>query len=318
MRVLVTGSSGFIGFHLTKQLLCKGYQVVGIDNHNNYYDSKLKEYRNSILKEFNKFKFICIDINKINDLLDPDLKFDLAINLAAQPGVRIKKEKEHLYNETNVKGFENFCHFCKTRNIKSVIYASSSSVYSDKEGDKFSEDLTLLEPKSIYGLTKLQNELYAEAFSKQHEISMIGLRFFSVFGPMGRPDMAYYSFTDSIHNNSIIHLNNMGNMRRDMTYIDDIVDGIMSSIDLVIKEHQNNEIFNLGNDNPIETLELLKTIEKKFNKKALIRNINTYTESIYTHSDNKKAKKILGYNPKITFENGIQNFLNWYLKYEKI
>tara|TARA_B100000963_G_scaffold361991_1_gene401727 strand:- start:905 stop:1861 length:957 start_codon:yes stop_codon:yes gene_type:complete len=317
MRVLVTGSSGFIGFHLSKKLLSKGHQVVGVDNHNSHYDEKLKEYRNSILSEFSNFKFKSGDINKINDFLDPDLKFDLAVNLAAQAGVRVKKEKEHLYNETNVKGFENFCIFCKNRNIKSVIYASSSSVYSDKGGGKFSEDLTPLEPKSIYGLTKLQNELFAQSFSKKYQISMIGLRFFSVFGPMGRPDMAYYAFAESLLNNSVIYLNNKGKMRRDMTYIDDIVDGIMSSINLVMREHQNNEIFNLGNDKPIETLAMLETIEKKINKKASIKNVKTDNESIYTHSDNKKAEIILGYNPKITFDNGIENFLNWYLKYEK-
>lgn len=317
MRVLITGSSGFIGYHLIRKLLNEGIFVTGIDNHNNHYPSKLKEYRNSILLESNKFNFLCADLKKLDEVIDSRLSFDLAINLAAQPGVRVNKDREHLYQDTNVEGFESFCYFCKKRNIRSAIYASSSSVYSDLGDKKFSEDSTVLSPRSLYGQSKLQNELYAQSFSAKHKISMIGLRFFSVYGPMGRPDMAYYSFTESILNNSTVLLNNKGIMTRDMTYIDDIVDGIMASIELVLYEYQNNEIFNLGNDKPIETLFLLKTIEKKLKTKAKIENVKTKNESIYTHSDNKKSKKLLGYNPKTKFETGIENFINWYIDYEK-
>ena len=314
MKILITGSCGFIGFHLIKSLLEKNHTIVGIDNLNDYYDVSLKLHRNNLLKSKN-YQFINEDINniRIND------KFDLAINLAAQAGIRVPKEKEHLYEHSNVDGFVNFCDLCKQNKIKRIIYASSSSVYSDKIKDKFSESRTNIEPKSKYGLSKLFNEQHASQEAKKNNSAFIGLRFFSVYGPYGRPDMAYFLFTDAISNDQEIVLNNNGQMARDMTYIDDIVSGINGAIDYIFKADLKgkNEIFNLGNDKPIKTIELLEFIEKNLSKKAIIQHMKTLNESSFTHADLKKSKKYLGYEAKTSFEDGIKNFLDWYKTYKK-
>ena len=316
MKILVTGSSGFIGFHLIKELLYAGYDVVGIDDHNDYYNPDLKLKRLALLNSKN-FTFYKMGINNI--CMD-DENFDLAINLAAQAGVRVSKEKEYLYESSNVEGFKAFCNFCKEKNINKIIYASSSSVYSDAYKGKFCEHETLLEPKSEYGKSKLLNEIYASELIKSYDLSMVGLRFFSVYGPFGRPDMAYYSFTKAIKENRTINLNNEGNMFRDMTFIDDIIQGILGAIDYILEpENSNkNEIFNLGNDAPIKTSSLLRKIEKNIGKKALIKHTTTENEIIKTHADITKAKNLLGYIPKVSFDQGIERFIDWHKHYENI
>ena len=316
MKVLVTGSSGFIGFHLIEELLNAGHEVVGIDDHNDYYNPDLKFKRLALLDSKN-FTFHQMDINNIT--LE-DRNFDLAINLAAQAGVRVSREKEYLYEYSNIKGFKSFCNFCIEKNIDNILYASSSSVYSDNIKGKFYEEETFLEPKSLYGLSKLSNEIYASELAKSCNLSMVGLRFFSVYGPFGRPDMAYYSFTEAIKENRTISLNNEGNMYRDMTFIDDIIRGILGAIDYVFKPEckNKNEIFNLGNDAPIETSYLLRTIEKIIGKKVLIEHFKTKNENIKTHADISKAKNLLGYDPKVSFDQGIKRFLDWHKHYEDI
>jgi len=316
MKILVTGSSGFIGYHLKKKMLENGHEVVGIDNHNDYYDVLLKEHRRINLMS-DTFKFYHQDINDIS--IDEN-DIDLAINLAAQAGVRVKKEKEYLYEHSNINGFKSFCKFCQKKGIKKIIYASSSSVYSDSHTKKFIENETQLIPKSKYGASKLANELYAKLFTSKTNISMIGLRFFSVYGPMGRPDMAYYLFTEAIKNNDFIFLNNEGQMSRDMTYIDDIVQGIEGAIKLINQEKKQfkNEIFNLGNNQPISTKKLLETIESKLEKTTKIRGNRTNNEAIITHADITKAKNLLGYDPKTSFEDGIEKFLQWHKDYKNV
>ena len=314
MRVFVTGSSGFIGFHLVKKLLNAGHEVVGIDDHNDYYNPELKFKRLSFLSSDN-FSFYRTDINNLNI---NECNFDLAINLAAQAGVRLSKEKEHLYKHSNIDGFESFCNFCKKNNIKNILYASSSSVYSDINEGKFCEASTPLEPKSKYGESKLSNEIYASNFIRSYDASMIGLRFFSVYGPFGRPDMAYYAFSRAIKNKEIINLNNNGNMYRDMTFIDDIIDGIFGAINYVFSVQNKNEIFNLGNDSPIKTSDLLKRIEQIISKKALINLCKTENEAFKTHADITKAKNLLGYDPKVCFDDGIERFLDWYKHCENL
>ena len=315
MKILVTGSSGFIGFHLVRRLLADGHEITGIDNHNDYYDKSLKIIRKKKLKS-PKFKFIEKDINKINAF---DEDYDVAINLAARPGVRTSKEKEYLYDHSNIKGFKNFCRLCMNKNIKNLIYASSSSVYSDLKNEKFSEKATELSPKSKYGETKLENERYAKAISLEKGVNCLGLRFFSVYGPYGRPDMAYFLFTESIKKGEMIKLNNAGNMLRDMTYIDDIIDGIIGSIKYITsnKFSPNNQIFNLGNDQPIKTKEMLRFIEKKLSKKAIVKISKTTNEAKYTHADITKAKKLLSFNPNTSFSKGMEIFLEWHDRYEK-
>ena len=314
-KVLVTGNAGFIGFHLCNKLLDQGHIIVGIDNLNSYYDQKLKLSRNRQLLNHQNFSFIQADINSL------DYKnlnhFDIAVNLAAQPGVRLRKDKHYLYEHSNIKGFESFCNFCLKNNIDQVIYASSSSVYSDQGEGKFDENSTTLNPKSIYGKSKLENEFFAEQFSKKHNISFVGLRFFSVYGPWGRPDMAYYSFTEAIKKNAQISLHNNGEMARDMTYIDDVIEGIVGAINFQFNNKKTplNEVFNLGNDHPIKTKQMLETIESKLGSHAKIKNIRTTNESLRTHANISKSRKLLGYSPKISFNEGIVRFLDWHADY---
>lgn len=313
MKVLITGSSGFIGYHLTKKLLERGNYVLGIDNHSDYYDAYLKKIRCSLLKHKN-FRFIQSDINDLNF---DEKNIDLAINLAAQPGVRVKKEIQHLYQHSNVEGFKNLCAFCSSQKIKKIIYASSSSVYSDAASGKFNEESTKIQPKSQYGKSKQSNEKFAEKYSTDNDVSFIGLRFFSVYGPFGRPDMAYYSFAKSLLERKKIVLNNDGNMSRDMTYIDDIITGIYGAIEYIEKKKEVvHEIFNLGNDKPIKTKILLNFLEKKLGLSSEIIKNTTFNEAKYTHADIAKAKKILKYQPKIDIEEGLSNFLEWLIDYE--
>ena len=220
MKILITGVAGFIGFHLAKKLIENGHQISGVDNLSDYYDPNLKKLRLSILKSKN-FKFFELDINNINLI---DKNFDLVINFAAQAGVRLPEEKKENYVHSNINGFKKVVEFCVENSIKKLIYASSSSVYDDSLSQAFSESDSNLKPKSIYGETKLFNEQYIDKFSRK--IESVGLRFFSVYGPYGRPDMAYFSFTESLKKGQIINLHNNGTMARDMTFIDDAVDDI--------------------------------------------------------------------------------------------
>ena len=312
MRILITGVAGFIGFHLAKKLIESSHQVTGVDNLNDYYDPNLKKLRLSILKSKN-FKFFELDINDMNLI---DKNFDLVINFAAQAGVRVLEEKKENYVHSNINGFKKVVEFCVENSIKKLIYASSSSVYDDSLSQAFSECDAHLKPKSMYGETKLFNEQYIDKFSRK--IESIGLRFFSVYGPYGRPDMAYFSFTESLKKGQKINLHNNGTMARDMTYIDDAVDGVIKSIDFLFDSNKKNrnEVFNIGNDSPILTSKLLKILENNLETKSEIKNIDVLNESIYTHADLKKSKSMLGYNPKIGLEEGIKKFLDWHKTYE--
>ena len=313
MKILVTGVAGFIGFHLSKRLLNEGHEVTGIDNMNDYYSVNLKKLRISIL-ESKKFTFLKEDINNINLL---NKKFDLIINLAAQAGVRVAEDKYSLYQYSNIDGFKAILAYCNNYGLNKIIYASSSAVYDDSCSNAFSEEKTELKPKSLYGKSKLINENDMEIFNG--EIDSIGLRFFSVYGPFGRPDMAYFSFSDLIKKRRLIKLHNKGSMARDMTYITDAVDGIMKAITFLMNSNKsvNNELFNIGSGSPILTSKLLGVLEKKIGIKGIVKNIDVSDESLYTHADLKKSNSVLGYNPIVTFEEGIQEFLDWHKTYEK-
>tara|TARA_B100001027_G_scaffold214455_1_gene186717 strand:+ start:49 stop:987 length:939 start_codon:yes stop_codon:yes gene_type:complete len=312
MRTLVTGVAGFIGFHLAKNLIDQGHEVIGIDNINDYYDINLKKSRLSILKAEN-FEFYELDINEVSSLKK---RFDLIINLAAQAGVRVPKEKKGNYKHSNIDGFKKIVDYCMEYSIEKLIYASSSSVYDDSSSKSFSENDTNLKPKSLYGETKLFNEEYMDKFNSR--IDCVGLRFFSVYGPFGRPDMAYFSFTESLKKGQPIKLHNNGSMARDMTFIDDAIEGIVKSIDYLMNSDKEieNELFNIGNDSPILTSELLKILETNLKLEAQVENVVVSNESLYTHANLNKSKNMLGYNPKVSLREGIKEFLNWHKTYE--
>ena len=312
MRILITGVAGFIGFHLAKKLIEQDHKIIGIDNINDYYDTALKKRRLSILESDN-FEFNELDINQASTL---NTSFDLVINFAAQAGVRVPEEKKANYQHSNVDGFKKVVDYCIEHSIGKLIYASSSSVYDDSSSQSFSENHTVLKPKSLYGETKLFNEKYVKKINS--EIDCVGLRFFSVYGPFGRPDMAYYSFTESLKKGLPISLHNNGAMARDMTFIDDAIDGVIKSIDFLMNTDKKigNELFNIGNDSPILTSELLKTLESSLKIEAQVKNIMVSNESLYTHANLDKSISMLGYNPKVSLEEGIKEFLDWHKNYE--
>tara|TARA_A100001037_G_scaffold295291_1_gene314229 strand:- start:73 stop:1011 length:939 start_codon:yes stop_codon:yes gene_type:complete len=312
MRILITGVAGFIGFHLAKKLIEQRHEVVGIDNINDYYDITLKKNRLSILESDN-FEFNELDINEVSFL---NRRFDLIVNLAAQAGVRVPEGKKINYQHSNIDGFKKVVDYCTEHSIEKLIYASSSSVYDDSSSKSFSENDTDLKPKSLYGETKLFNEEYMEKLDSR--IDCIGLRFFSVYGPFGRPDMAYFSFTDSLKKGKPIKLHNSGSMARDMTFIDDAIDGIIKSIDFLMNSDKEigNELFNIGNNYPILTSDLLKILESNLKLETQVETIIVSNESLYTHANLDKSKSMLGYNPKIRLEEGIKEFLNWHKTYE--
>ena len=285
MRFLITGCAGFIGFHLISRLCLDGHTVHGIDNLNNYYDVSLKEKRLKILKKFKNFIFYKQDLNNLENITDT---YDIAINLAAQAGVRLPKESYHKYEHSNVNGFNSFLKFCKKQNINKVIYASSSSVYSGNKEYPYSENMILDPPSSKYAETKIINEKEAHKYAVENDCKVIGLRFFTVYGPFGRPDMAYYSFTKNILERKKISLFNDGTLERDMTYIADVVSGIISSIRFFDNKF-DHEIFNIGNNNPVKTIEVINKIEKEFSMKANIEYVQRNSEVQITNADCTKS-----------------------------
>tara|TARA_B100000963_G_scaffold359872_1_gene388573 strand:- start:999 stop:1946 length:948 start_codon:yes stop_codon:yes gene_type:complete len=315
MKVIVTGCVGFIGFHLTKKLLSFGIDVIGIDNIDDYYSIKLKFDRLKTLKLNKQFKFIKNDINHINKL---DFKVDLLINLAAQAGVRLPEKQNFKYVNSNINGFRSILNFADRFQIEKIIFASSSSVYSGISSFPLTESKELQEPTSKYAESKILNEHDALVFSKKRRAKLIGLRFFTVYGPWGRPDMAYYSFTTNIIKNKNITLFNNGNTYRDFTYIDDIVDGILKSIDYFDHMESYYEIFNLGNSCPISTTEILNIIESRLNKSTNIISIPRANEVEKTWASIEKSSECLGFQPKKNINDGMNNFLDWYMDYYKI
>jgi UDP-glucuronate 4-epimerase len=312
--ILITGVCGFIGFHLAKQSLKRNKEVIGIDCIDNYYLKKKKYQRLAILKKFNNFKFFKIDLNdfsKTNSLLKK-FKITVIVHLAAQPGVRVSIKNPHNTLRQNLIPFINIIEIARLKKIKKFIYASSSSVYGDSKIYPFNEKDFQNVPVSVYGASKLSNEILAEAYARNFKLKCIGLRFFTVYGPYGRPDMAYYSFLNSLKNNKIIKVFNNGNMMRDFTYIDDVIDGITN----VIKAKFVNihEVLNIGKGNPDKLMDLINYLEKNYLKKFKIN----FTKNIplgdikKTYSNVNKAKKIINWQPKTSLKVGIEKFVQWY------
>ena len=330
-KILITGSSGFIGFHLSKKLLEKGNIVHGYDSMNNYYDVRLKKARYEILKKNKNFSFTKNKLENRKTLGNVFKKFkpDIVIHLAAQAGVRYSIEKPRVYLDSNITGTYNIIEVSKKYNVKHLIMASSSSVYGANKKIPFKEIDKTETQLSIYAATKKSNESMAHSYSNIWKIPITMLRFFTVYGPWGRPDMALFKFTKGILANKKIDIYNNGKMYRDFTYIDDIVNGIYLLINKVPNIKQFNKykddslssiapfrILNIGNTKKVYLLDFIKEIEKELGKKA-IRNYMPLQKGDVkqTVSNTNLLKKITGYNPKTNYKVGIKKFLNWYLDY---
>ena len=311
---LVTGAAGFIGFHLSKKLLETGNRVIGLDNLNPYYDVSLKKARLERLKSHKEFLFYHADIEDL-----PQLKkifqahpIGRVCNLAAQAGVRHSLIDPFSYQKCNLEGFLNMLEVARENQVSNFVYASSSSVYGKNDTYPFSTEDKVDTPVSLYGATKKANELMAHAYSHLFDIPCTGLRFFTVYGPWGRPDMALFLFTEAILKNKPIKVYNHGRMKRDFTYIDDIVDGTIAALDRPFPY----EVFNLGNSNVIELLDFIRVIEEGLGRKAKKEMLPMQPGDVpETSADIQKSKDMLGFNPKTSIKEGIAAFLAWYREY---
>jgi UDP-glucuronate 4-epimerase len=337
MKILVTGAAGFIGSYLVEALLKNGNQVVGIDNINSYYDVDLKYSRleiSGIKREFilnNKelvrseihaaYRFAKIDLTDLSrlELLFSEEKFTHVVNLAAQAGVRYSLENPHAYIQSNVVGFVNLLECCRHNTIKHFIYASSSSVYGANSKVPFSEEDRVDHPVSLYAATKKSNELMAYSYSHLYHLPTTGLRFFTVYGPWGRPDMAPMLFASAIMKGEPIKIFNNGEMQRDFTYIDDIVEGVMRCIDILPRKQPKADIFNIGNSKPIELMDFIATMEGCIGKKALKQFLPMQDGDVkITYADTSSIKNEKGYSPNSDLKKGTRLFVNWFIKYYNI
>jgi len=317
MKILITGAAGFIGYHLCKSLLEDGYEILGIDNLNNYYDTNLKKARLEKLKDFNSFTFSKVDITDRESLTKSFQSFNpqKIVNLAAQPGVRYSIENPYNYMDSNLVGFLNIIELCRNNDVKNFIYASSSSVYGGNQKNPFSVEDRVNQPLSLYGATKRANELIAHSYSHLYGLHTTGLRYFTVYGSWYRPDMAIFIFTQKIIDGKPIPVFNNGNMKRDFTYIDDIISGTRSAID----KNYKCEIFNLGNSKSENLMDLIGIIEKYLEKKAQIEYLPMQSGDVKESLANiKKSTEKLGYKPITTINKGIPQFIKWYKEYYSV
>lgn len=316
-KYLVTGSAGFIGFHLTKKLLSEGSIVIGVDNINSYYDQKLKKERNRILTKNKNYKFRKVDIRnykKLENIFKKN-KLDCVINLAAQAGVRYSLINPKSYIENNIIGFFNVIDLVKKYKVKKIVYASTSSIYGIQNKFPIKENFDTNNPIQLYAATKKSNEVIATSYNKLYNIDTIGLRFFTVYGPWGRPDMALFKFTKNILKGDPIDVFNNGKHIRDFTFVDDIVDGIIKIIKKR-KKLSGSSIYNIGNGKKITLMEYIKLIEKNLNIKAKKNFLPLQKgDVIKTHSSTKLLNNDFGYVSKTDVKNGVKKFINWYLSY---
>ena len=337
MKILVTGAAGFIGAFLCKRLLeTADNEIVGLDNLNDYYDVSLKETRLDMLKPYDKFKFIKGDISDkpfIDKLFD-EYKFDIVVNLAAQAGVRYSIDHPDVYIQSNIIGFYNILEACRYHMTKHLVYASSSSVYGGNTKIPFSIDDKVDNPVSLYAATKKSDELLAHAYSKLYNIPATGLRFFTVYGPMGRPDMAYFSFTNKLIKGETIEIFNYGNCKRDFTYVDDIVEGIIRVMNKA-PEKSNGEdglpippykIYNIGNNNPENLLDFVQILSeelvragvlpKDFDFEAHKKLVPMQKGDVpITYADTSDLERDFGYKPSTSLREGLRQFSEWYYKF---
>lgn len=321
MKVLLTGVAGFIGSAVSKKLTDRGDTVIGIDNFNDYYDPNLKENRINEFCSNDLFKLYRMDISNFVELsaIFEKEKPDFVINLAAQAGVRYSIENPHVYVQSNVVGCLNILECSKIYNIKHLVYASSSSVYGNNNNFPFKIDDNVDHPISIYAATKKTNELMAHTYSHLFQLPCTGLRFFTAYGPWGRPDMAPFLFTSSIINNEPIKVFNNGDLLRDFTYIDDIVEGVVRSLDIIPSCTPPYVLHNIGNSQPVKLLDFIKAIEKHLGKEANKNFQPMQKGDVYaTYADTSSLEKTTGFSPKTTLDTGIEKFIKWYLEYYNV
>lgn len=327
----MTGAAGFIGFHTCKELVRHSYDVVGIDNLNDYYSVKLKKDRlNNLVKGKTAFSIVDLCDQQALDKLFSDNQFDVVINLAAQAGVRYSIENPRAYIDTNISGFLNILEACRHYSIKNLIYASSSSVYGMNSKMPFDVADNVDHPVSLYAATKKSNELLAHTYSHLYKIPTTGLRFFTVYGPWGRPDMAYFSFTKNIINGTAINVFNNGEMQRDFTYIDDIVEGILRLITKPASSNPNWDslnpdpgsskspyrLYNIGNNNPVSLEDFIACIESAVGKKAKKNYMSMQLGDVQsTFADVSGLEEAIGYKPSTPLDKGINKFVEWYKSY---
>lgn len=317
MKILVTGSAGFIGYHLSKSLLDNDYKVLGLDNLSNYYDVNLKLARLNQLQSYKNFIFEEVDIADQNSLSKSFKNFNpqKVVNLAAQAGVRYSLENPYAYMDANMVGFLNIIELCRHNDVEGLIYASSSSVYGGNTKIPFSVKDSVNNPISLYAASKKSNELIANAYSHLYGLHTTGLRYFTVYGPWGRPDMAYFIFTEKIINGESIPVFNHGDMKRDFTYIDDIISGTRAAID----KNSKCEVFNLGNHKSEKLMDIISIIEENLGKKAKIEFLPMQQGDIKeSFADIKESIEKLDYKPRISIKKGIPKFIDWYKSFNKI
>ena len=327
MRILVTGVAGFIGMHIAVRLLADGHEVIGMDNLNDYYDVRLKQARLAHIGSPNQFHFEKLDLCDRAGIhrLFAERQPEIVINLAAQAGVRYSLENPHSYIDSNLVGFTNILEACRHFDIGHLIYASSSSVYGLNSQMPFTEEQIVDQPASFYGATKKANELLAHSYSHTFSLPTTGLRFFTVYGPWGRPDMAPMIFANAIMDNKKINLFNSGEMTRDFTYIDDIVEGLVQILNAknVSSGSKNSnlirqpyQIFNLGNGNPTPLKEFVNYLESELGRNAKVKNLPMVPgDIVQTFASVDKLKNLVGFIPKTELKIGIKSFVKWFLEY---
>ena len=335
MKILVTGAAGFIGFHTSVKLLERGDTVIGLDNFNDYYDVDLKESRAAVLDDYDTFNMVRLDLQDRDGMeaLFAKGSFDKVVHLAAQAGVRYSIENPNSYIESNIVGTQHILEGCRHHKVEHLVYASSSSVYGANTTMPFSIHQNVDHPLSLYGATKKANELMAHTYSNLYALPTTGLRFFTVYGPYGRPDMALFMFTRNIIEGKPIDVFNYGNHRRDFTYIDDIVEGVVRTMDHTATANEQWDpadpdpgtssapyrLYNIGNQQPVELMRYIEVIEDCLGRKAEKNLLPLQDGDVPdTYADAEDLRIDVGYKPDTTIEVGIRNFIDWYLEYYKI
>ncbi|NEQ20939.1 MAG: NAD-dependent epimerase [Microcoleus sp. SIO2G3] len=326
MKVLVTGAAGFIGYHLAQRLLAEGIQVYGIDNLNDYYDVKLKKDRLAQLHPQAKFTFEFLDLDNRDRMMQlfQEHRFDCVVNLAAQAGVRYSLQNPFAYVDSNMSGFVNLLEGCRHSQVKHLVFASSSSVYGANTKVPFSVTDNVDHPISLYAASKKANELIAHVYSHLYKLPTTGLRFFTVYGSWGRPDMAYFKFVKAIKEGKPIDVYNFGKMKRDFTYIDDVIEGVvrvMSKPPQGNAKDENNvpyKLYNIGNNSPVELMTFIEVIEKVLGKQAQKNFLPMQPGDVpSTYADVDELMNDVGFKPSTPIEEGIYHFVQWYQDYYK-